>query len=106
MMRWVVLCLLLSACAASETVVVEPQREPIAAVYSPVPKVIGEAMRAQKDAAYAAATRNDLTTPDLLRMLDLSQTMQRAVRRVRAHRSAANVRAAREAVDALREFMR
>lgn len=106
MMRWVLLCLLLSACAAPEPAAVEPQRESIAAVYSPVPKVIGDAVKAQSDAAHAAATRNDLTTPDLLRMLDLSQAMQRAVRRVRAHRSAANVRAAREAVDALRSFMR
>lgn len=94
----------LAACSSSEPVVVP---EPHALIVAPVtPPVVREAARTQAQAKRYVETRPDLSSAELIRMLELSEAMRRAVHRVQAHRSAANVRAVRQAIDALRGFMR
>lgn len=103
MRRLLVLAALLVGCARDAPPPVEP-RPVVVPAYLPVPSVIEEAAKVQRDAAHVAATRDDLSAADLLRMLDLSHTMQRAVRQMRAHRTAANVAAVRASIRALRGF--
>lgn len=103
MTRWPILCLVLAGCATQAPAVVEPQAV-AAAPYSPVPRVVADAARVQRDAAHAAATRDNLGNAELLRMLELSRAMRRDVQRVRRHRTAGNVAAARASIRALREF--
>lgn len=102
--RCCLVAVLLAGCARDAPAPVEP-RPVVVPAYLPVPSVIDEAAKVQRDAAHVAATRDDLSAADLLRMLDLSHTMQRAVRQMRAHRTAANVAAVRASIRALREFM-
>lgn len=101
--------LLIAVCLAGCTAVVVPQpvvEPPVPEVRHEPPAVLKEAAKTQDAAKRYIDRRPGLSSAELIGMLELSQAMQRAVRRVRAHRSAANVRAARETVDALREFMK
>lgn len=103
------LLLIAAVCLAgcAPVAVPEPATEPpVAEVRHGPPAVLKEAAKTQDAAKRYIDRRPGLSSAELIRMLDLSQAMQRAVRRVRAHRSTANVRAARVAVDALREFMK
>lgn len=95
----------LAGCAP--TVAPEPVPEPpVPEARHEPPAVLKEAAKTQDAAKRYVDQRPDLSATELIRMLDLSQAMQRAIGRVRAHRSAVNVRAAREAIQAMREFMR
>lgn len=104
MTRWLLPLLLLAACTPEPPPIVEPHAVAIPFRAPATPGVIDEAARVQTEAARMAATRDDLSAPDLLRMLELSHAMQRAVRDVRTHRTPANVAAVRRAIGALREF--
>lgn len=103
MTRWLLPLLLLAACTPEPPPIVEPHAVAVP-FREPAPGVIDEAARVQTEAAHMAATRDDLSAPELLRMLELSHAMQRAVRDVRSHRTPANVAAVRGAIRALREF--
>lgn len=105
-MRWLLLLALLAGCATDAPPVVVESKDVAFPAHSPTPGVINEAVRVQKDAAHIAATHDDLSASDLLRMLELSHAMQRAVRQMKAHRTPANVAAVRASIAALREFTR
>lgn len=106
MIRWIVLLALLSGCTHDAPPAAVEPRDVAFPVHSPVPAVIDEAVKVQKDAAHVAATHDDLSAAELLRMLELSHAMQRAVRRVKAHHTPANVAAVQASAAALREFTR
>jgi hypothetical protein len=105
-MRWLVVLALLAGCAHDAPPIAVAPRVVAFPARSPVPAVIDEAVRVQKDAAHVARTRDDLSTKELLRMLVLSDALQNAVRRVKAHRTPANIAAVRRSIGALREFTR
>lgn len=104
MTRGLIMLLILAGCATKAPPVVVEPRGIVVTPYSPVPGVVDDAVNAQRDAAHKAETRDDLTAPELLRMLKLSHAVQRAVRRVRGRRTPANVEAARGAIRSLRGF--
>jgi chromatin segregation and condensation protein Rec8/ScpA/Scc1 (kleisin family) len=90
-----------TACAAPDLPEPTEQPRPVA-VEQPVVK---EAANTKAAARRYVETRPDLSSGELIRMLDLSQAMQRAVRRARARPTARNVRGAKDAIAALRGFM-
>lgn len=85
----------------------EPAPEPIEQPHPIVIEqpVVKEAANTRAAARRYVETRPDLSSAELIRMLDLSQAMQRAVRRARAHSTTRNIRAAKDAIQALRGFM-
>lgn len=102
-MRWVCLALFLAGCS--------PKPSPVAFV-APVPHAIPhqEALTAEAEAARYAARRAvaDPTADNqrLIRVIDLTETMRRAVSVARAHPTHGNRTAAREAIRRLRVFVR
>ncbi len=102
MIRALAVVLCLSACAAPPT---RPIVVPIAMVPSAPPPVVADAVREKMKAKRFVKARPEMSTAELLRMLDLMAEADRSVRRVQADRSRANVRAAHDATQALRDFM-
>lgn len=96
-----ILCL--AACATDELPV--PPIEPPRPVIQEPPVVVTEAAKAKAAAEHYIEKRPDLSAADLIRLLDLSQGMQNAVRKARSHPTRANTRAAKVAIDALRGFI-
>lgn len=93
----------LAACSATEPIATP---EPRVVIVAPVmPPIVREAARTRAQAWRYVDRRPYLSSADLIQMLELSQDMERAIRRVQVHRSAANERTAKDAIDALRDFM-
>lgn len=103
MIPWLLLILLLVGCTTKSQVVTE-SRVALSQPSPTVPKIVNEAVRVQDEAAHMAATREDLSSVDLLRMLELSRNMQRAVKRMKANQTPKNIAAARVAAHALLAF--
>ncbi len=102
MIRALAVVLCLSACAAPPT---RPIVVPVAMVPPAPPPVVVEAKREESKAKQFVRARPDMSTPELIRMLDLMAETDRSVRRVQAERTRANVQAAHDAIKALRAFM-
>jgi hypothetical protein len=78
---------------------------PIAMVPPAPPPVVAEAKREESKAKQFVKARPEMSTDELLRMLDLMAETDRSVRQVQAERTRANVQAAHDAIKALRSFM-
>lgn len=70
------------------------------------PRVLDQASRLRDEAAEYVRTNDDAKASDLIRAIELTRTMQRAVRRMRAHPTARNIAAAKLAISALRAAIR
>lgn len=97
----VTLILCLGACTTDELPV--PPIEPTHLVQNS--PVVTEAAKTNAAARHYIEKRPDLSASDLIRLLDLSQSMQGAVRKARAHPTRANTLVAKDAVEALRGFI-
>lgn len=106
MTRWLVLLALLAGCSTDAPPATVEPRDVAFSAHSPIPGVIDEAVKVQRDAAHVAATHDDLSVKDLLRMMELTSAVRSAVRQMKAHRTPANVAAVRASIAALREFTR
>ena len=104
MTRWPILLVLMVGCTHDAPPAVVKPRNVAFPTHSPAPGVIDAAVRIQKDAAHVAATRDDLSVKDLLRMMELTSAVRSAVRQMKAHRTPANVAAVWRSIGELREF--
>jgi hypothetical protein len=71
----------------------------------PTQEEVIEAARVKAEARHLVESKRDIPNADLLKMLDLSQAMQHAVRRSQQHHTRANTQAAHRAIEDLRAFM-
>lgn len=92
----------LAGCAIPEPAP-EPTEQPRPVIVEQ--PVVKEAAKTKAAARRYVEARPDLSSAELIRMLDLSQAMRRAVRRARAHPTVRNIRGAKDAIQALRGFM-
>jgi hypothetical protein len=92
----------LAGCAAPP-----PQAAVVPIAISPLtpPPVVAEAAREEMKAKQFVKARPEMSTAELLQMLDLMAETDRSVRRVQADRTKVNVRAAHDSIKALRAFM-
>ncbi len=102
MIRALTVILCLSACATPPP---RPIVVPIAMVPPAQPPVVAEAVREKMKAKQFVKARPEMSTAELLRMLDLMAETDRSVRRVQAERTRVNIQAAHDAIKALRAFM-